>query len=268
MDAALVCVDTETATLSGPPHLLELGAVRVVEGEVVEHFSELVLPAVEIDPAASAIHGIEERDVRAARPAAEVLARFNAWLGDDWLAAHNASFDARVLAFEYARAGLAAPAQPWIDTLRLARRALPDAPDHKLETLADHLGLEESDHHRALPDAVWCWKVLEACIERLGGDPSPAGLLARAGGVPLTLAASAPSAGRALKPRLRGLERACRERSRVRLLYGALGEAPAPLEVVPWLLFEQASRGYLEAECCASGILKTYRLDRIQRVLA
>ncbi|HVS20087.1 MAG TPA: exonuclease domain-containing protein [Planctomycetota bacterium] len=268
MDTALVCLDTETATLSGPPHLLELGAVRVIEGEAVEHFSELVLPAVAIDPEATRIHGIEERDVRAARPAAEVLERFTAWLGDDWMAAHNASFDARVLAFEYARAGLAAPGQPLIDTLRLARRALPKSPDHKLETLAEHLGLEEHEHHRALPDAVWCWKVLEACIERLGGECSPAALLARSGGVPITFAGAAPRPGRALKPRLRELERACVERRRVRLLYAPVQQTPVPLEVVPWLLFDQAQRGYLEAECCASGTLKTYRLDRIQRLLA
>jgi DNA polymerase-3 subunit epsilon len=266
MEPALVCLDTETATLSGPPHLLELGAVRVVEGEIVEHFSELVLPAVEIDPDATLIHGIAEHDLRAARPAAEVLAAFTAWLGDDWMAAHNAACDARVLAFEYARAALPAPAQPLVDTLRLARRALPEAPDHKLETLAEHLGLEEHGRHRALPDAVDCWKVLEACLERFGGDTSRAGLLARSGGAPITLAGAAPRPRRALKPRLRALARACRSRTRVTMLYGAAGAPPASLPVVPWLIFEQADRDYLEAECCNSGKLKTYRLDRIQRL--
>lgn len=268
MDPALVCIDTETATLSGPPHLLELGAVRVVEGEIVEHFCELVLPAVAIDPEATSIHGIEESDVRAARPAAEVLARFTAWLEGDWMAAHHAPFDARVLAFEYARAGIEAPSKPLIDTLRLARRALPEAPDHKLETLGEHLGLEEQERHRALPDAVWCWKVLEACVERFGGDLSPAGLLARSGGAPITLAGAAPRAGRALKPRLRELERACGARARVTLHYGDPGTPPVALAVIPWLLFEQRERTYLEAECCASGTLKTYRLDRIQRLQA
>ena len=267
MTAALVCLDTETATLSGPPHLLELGAVRVVDGEIVEHFSELVLPAVEIDPAATRIHGIEDSDVRAARPAAEVLERFTRWLGDDWMVAHNASFDARVLAFEYARAELPAPGQPLIDSLRIARRLLPEAPDHKLETLAEHLGLEEAEHHRALPDAVWCWKVLEACLERHGGQPGPGGLLTLQGGTPITLESAAPRPGRALKPRHRPLQEACTRRERVTLLYGEAGARPATLEVVPWLLYASAERSYLEAECCSSGMLKTYRLDRIQRIL-
>jgi DNA polymerase III epsilon subunit family exonuclease len=267
MSYALVCLDTETATLQGPPHLLELGAVRVVDGEISDHFCEFVLPMVEIDPEATRIHGIEAADVRNADPAPAVLERFAAWLGDDWMVAHNASFDARVLAFEFARAGRAPPTQPLLDTLRLARKLLPEAPDHKLETLAAHLGLEEDEHHRALPDAVWCWKVLEACLERQGGERSPAGLLTLQGGTPITLNSHAPQAGRGLKPRHRALERACARRERVKFLYGDASASPVKLEVVPWLLYSAAERSYLEAECCSSGILKTYRLDRIQCIL-
>jgi DNA polymerase-3 subunit epsilon len=121
MDRPLVCLDTETATLGGPPHLVELGAVRIVDGEVADHFVSFVRPLVEIDPDATAIHGITEEDVAGADAAPEVLARFLDWLGDDWMAAHNAPFDARVLAFELARADLPAPAQPLLDSLRLAR---------------------------------------------------------------------------------------------------------------------------------------------------
>jgi predicted DNA-binding transcriptional regulator YafY len=52
----------------------------------------------------------------------------------------------------------------------------------------------------------------------------------------------------------------------VTLLYGDAGAPPAPLPVVPWLIFEQGDHDYLEAECCRSGRLKTYRLERIQRL--
>lgn len=268
MDRPLVCLDTETARLGGPPHLIELGAVRVVDGEVAEHFQALVRPLVEVEPEATAIHGLEDRDVAGAEPAPEVLGRFLDWLGEDWMAAHNAPFDARVLAFELARAGLAAPTQPMLDSLRLARKLLPDAPDHKLETLREHLDLEEGEHHRALPDAVWCWKAIEACAERLGGEVSLAGLLGRQGGVPVTIPAHAPHPGRGLKPRHRALQRAAERRERVTLLYGEPPQPPVPLPVVPWLLYRQSERAYLEAECCSTGLLKTYRLDRVHRVLA
>ena len=65
--------------------------------------------------------------------------------------------------------------------------------------------------------------------------------------------------------RLRALEAACRHRERVTLVYGE-DQATSHLPVTPRLLFEQGKRGYLEAECARSGLLKTYRLDRVQRV--
>ncbi len=268
MERALVCLDTETARLGGPPHLIEIGAVRVVAGEIADHFASFVRPLVPIEPEATAIHGICDEDLAGAPAAPEVLERFLAWLGQDWMAAHNAPFDARVLAFELARAGRQAPAQPVLDSLRLSRQLLPEADDHKLETLCEFLDLEEGEHHRALPDAVWCWKVLEACIERMGAEPGLAALLARQGGSPLTLRAHLPHPGHSLKPRHRSLAVACERRERVTLVYGAPPEPPLPLPVVPWLLFRQAEKSYLEAECCSSGLLKTYRLDRVQRVLA
>ena len=46
---------------------------------------------------------------------------------------------------------------------------MPEAEDHRLSTLVEHLDLELDRLHRALPDAVACWKVIEACVERMGG---------------------------------------------------------------------------------------------------
>jgi DNA polymerase III epsilon subunit family exonuclease len=266
MDLPLVILDTETATLGGPPHLLEIGAVRSVDGEIVDRFEALVRPEVRVDPAASEFHGISDAMVAEAEPAASVLARFNQWVGDDAIAAHGAEFDGRVLAFEYARARLQPP-QGWlIDTLRLSRRMIPEAPDHKLTTLCEHLELEDGLHHRALADAVWCWKVLEACIERMGPAPVSVAQLVHEAGAPLTLASCRPRVRSMLKPRLRPLERACTAREQVTLLYGDGESAPVPLSVLPRVLYDLGERSYLEAECLTSGTIKTYRLDRVQKV--
>src|SRR5437773_1376831 len=100
MPESLIVLDTETATPHGPPHLIELGAVRVVDGEIVGRFESLVCPQVSIDPRVSAIHGIEDQHVRNAPAAAEVLERFVEWAGEGLFAAHNARADAGVLAFE------------------------------------------------------------------------------------------------------------------------------------------------------------------------
>ncbi len=267
MDRPIVAFDTETAACHGPPHLIELGAVRSVGGEIVDRFVSLVRPEVPIETAASEVHGLVDEDVRDAPVAAEVIAQFLVWLGDDWLVAHNAGFDASVLAFEALRHGIELPETPILDTLKLARRWIGDAPDFKLETLVRHLELDIERSHRALPDAVACWLVWQECQARAAieepGCEWWGEALARSGRT--TFRSSQPRAPR-LTQRLRGLEGACRERVRVTLLYGDGESAPARLAVAPRILFASGERAYLEAECVRSGTLKTYRLDRIQRV--
>lgn len=266
MDRPIVYLDTETATLLGAPHLLEIGAVRVVDGEAVDRFETLVRPQVPIEPEATAIHGIENDAVRGAPDAGEAVARFLAWLGEDWMAAHGARFDAGVLAFECVRWGLAMPTAPMLDTVKIAHKLLPDSPDHKLPTLVQVLDIDTLVHHRALPDAVSCWRVLEACLERLPADPPPttADLLAYCS-PPVSIAGAAPRAPR-IAPRLRPIEEALRSRAKVTVLYGELEEL-SRLSVLPRILFESRRRGYMEAECVRSGLLKTYRLDRVRRIL-
>ena len=266
MDRPIVFLDTETATLLGAPHLLEIGAVRVVDGEAVDRFESLVRPQVPIEPEATAIHGIEDDAVRNAPDAGEVLARFLEWLGEDWMAAHGARFDAGVLAFECVRYGLTPPGSPILDTVKLARRLLPDSPDHKLPTLCQILELETAVHHRALPDAVSCWQVFEACLEKLPPEPpaTAAELLAHCN-PPVSIASAAPRPPR-VAPRLRPIVEAMQARARVTVLYGESAEL-SMLAVSPRILFESRRRGYMEAECARSGLLKTYRLDRVRRIL-
>ena len=288
LERPIVVLDTETATRLHPPHLLEIGAVRVVDGEIVEHFESLVRPQVPIERETSEVHGILDEHVRDAPDAREVLERFARFVGSDWMAAHDARSDAAVIGFECARYGLAAPPGPILDTLALARRLVGEASDHKLATLCQHLDIEVDVRHRALADAVSCWKVLEACLERLDervparatvddgpdGPPSIAPLSARpTGGLSSvvaecgrlrTVAAAAPRAPK-LPARLRGLEEALRAGRKVTIAYGE--GAPSRLAVLPRLVFEHGGKGYLEAECQRSGLLKTYRLDRVHKLL-
>jgi DNA polymerase III epsilon subunit family exonuclease len=272
MSRPLVVFDTECATAHGAPHLLEIGAVRAVDGEIVDHFEALVRPEVPIEAEAIEVHGIDEDMVRDARPAAEVIAEFVAFAGEDWLVAHSVMHDAQVLGFEAARHGLALPDTTMIDTLKLVRHCVPDAADHKLDTLVGHFDIEADVQHRALADAVSCWKVMEECLELLTLPDDTVRdrerllleLVARAG-TRVTLAKAGPKMPR-LSQRLRRLERACRGRERVTLVYG-IEEVPAQLVVSPRVLYQMGDKGYLEAECVRSGLIKTYRLDRVVRVV-
>ncbi len=274
MDHPLVFLDTETAAPPGSgcgaPHLVELGAVRVRGGESTDSFQSLVRPAVPIAPEASAVHGLAEADVADAPEAAEVLARFRDWVGADWLVGHDAPRDQHVLAFEYARHGLEAPPGPLLCTLRWSRRHLPEAPDHRLATLVEHLGIEGALEHRALPDAVHCWQIFEACVRRLGGWESlgEAELLRHAS-LPGTLLSAAPRLPRRHQAHVHRLEAARREHAAVEILYGDPRDASVSrLPVLPRLVYQWKDKAYLEGECRRSGLLKTYRLDRVRRVEA
>ncbi len=264
MDHPYLFLDTETATLRGAPHLLELAAVRVIGGEVVDTFESLVAPLVPIEPGASAYHGIQNEDVREAPTTSEVLEGFAAWADEDRMVAHDARADLHVLAFEFARHDLTPPAGLVYDTLSMSRRAFPDAPDHKLSTLVELLELDVDAEHRALPDAVACWQLFEACLESVDEDQRGA-LLERAS-LSSNLRTALPRVPRRRPSIVRKLERARNGGENVRILYGSDDSSMARIEVLPRLIYQATERAYLEGECQRSGELKTYRLDRIHRV--
>ena len=263
-----VAVDTEFATNDGAPHLVELAAVRFSEGEAVDHFESLICPEVPIAPEASDVHGILEEDVRTAPGASQVLSAFRDWLGSDPLIAHDVRADAFALAIEYARHRLAPPEVALFDSLALVRKAFPELADHRLATVAEALELETDGMHRALFDATLCWQVVEAAVERLGGfgDDQEA-RLAELCGTRLSFEKTTPGRPNRRPSIVRALERASTEEASVRLLYGE-GASPANLTVRPRWVYQVKKRGFLEAECGSSGLLKTYRLDRVQKVLA
>jgi DNA polymerase III epsilon subunit-like protein len=223
---------------------------------------------VPVAPEATEVHGLSVDDLRDAPAAPEVLAGLTEWIGDAWIAAFSARFDAQALGFEYARAGIDPPDTPLLDILPFAKRCIPDAPDHKLGTLIEYLELEPGPRHRALSDAVAAWQVADACAQAQGGwaELSAAELLERCG-LPLHLADAGPREPRRQRSRARALTRAAQNADEVTLVYGEPGTESARLLVEPRLVYEMNDHGYLEGLCVRSGLLKTYRIDRIQRIL-
>jgi DNA polymerase III epsilon subunit family exonuclease len=132
--------------------VVEVGAARVVGGEIVDRFHTLVQPYRPITPGATKVHGYTDADVRGARPFAEVWPEFRAFIGDDVLIAHNGQhFDIPVLR-RLAGGQDGADKLAFYDTLPLVRSLSRDSA--KLEDLALRFGIDAGRAHHALDDAV------------------------------------------------------------------------------------------------------------------
>lgn len=157
-----VCFDLETIGLGKQTEIIELGAVKVVDGNIVEEFDELVKPENAIPPRITKLTGITNEDVENCRSISEVLPDFLDFIDGYILVGHNiASFDIPVVR-EIAKKTLNRNFNVYyVDTLRMARK-LTNVENCKLQTLLDHYGLKNENAHRAFQDCEATIKLLKA----------------------------------------------------------------------------------------------------------
>jgi DNA polymerase III epsilon subunit family exonuclease len=153
--AGFVVFDLETTGAKTPPcRVTEIGAYRVLKGEIVEEFHSLVNPETPIPLFISMLTGITDEMVKDAPKFCEVADEFLRFIGDSVLVAHNAGFDMRFLNHEIGRLYEDySVGNPSLCTVQLSRKLLPDVENHKLKTLAEHFSVALVNHHRAHEDA-------------------------------------------------------------------------------------------------------------------
>ncbi|HEX2414220.1 MAG TPA: exonuclease domain-containing protein [Thermoleophilaceae bacterium] len=174
--AEFVAVDTETNGLGGDLcEMTEVGAVLVGGGELHETFDSLVRTERPLSRGIQRFTGITQGMVDGAPPAEEVLPEIAEMLQGRVLVAHNARFDLRVLRQAFEREGLDWPSAPSLCTVTLARRFAPLVRRRGLASLADSLGIEVTEVHRALPDALTCARVFCALFPRLCANAATVG---------------------------------------------------------------------------------------------
>ncbi|MEA2362072.1 MAG: polymerase subunit epsilon [Thermoleophilaceae bacterium] len=167
-EAEFLAVDTETNGLAGDLcELTEVGAVLVGGGELHETFDSVVRTERPLSRGIQRFTGITQAMVDAAPPPREVLEEIGELLAGRVLIAHSARFDTRVLRQAFERCGLDWPKPPVLCTVQLARRFAPLARKRALAPLADSLGIEVEEVHRALPDALTCARVFCALFPRV-----------------------------------------------------------------------------------------------------
>lgn len=256
MREGIVTFDVETTGLHPLfEHIVEIAAVRWVNGEPVATFQTLVDPGQPIDPAATAIHGICDADVRRQPKVGGALDAFWQFVGPHPLAAHNAVFDAGFLVMESLRTRRRLPTKPLLDTLALARAAYPHLSSHRLDLLASRLRIQSGRAHRALADAMTAGHLLHRAMKRLSQAPArvwlPWGLLSE----------------RDLSLPLSWLARAAQHGAWVTITYAKEG-IPQLEErrVKPLGVFTVNRRCYLYAYCSKRQADRTFQVDRIRAV--
>lgn len=163
--ATFVVIDTETTGTGSDDRIIELAAVRLEGGHIVDHFSRLINPGRSVPLPVTQLTGISTAMLVGQPAAKDVLPEFLDFLGNSVLVAHNMAFDQRMLEFELQRIGRSWPSNPTLCTLRLARRLLPGLPRKGLDGLAAFFRIEPESRHRALGDALLTAKVLRHLLE-------------------------------------------------------------------------------------------------------
>lgn len=154
MDVVAV-IDFETTGLSPArgDRATEIAAVILKDGKIVDRYQSLMNAGVPIPPFIESLTGISNAMIREAPPAAQVMCEVAEFVGSYPLVAHNAAFDRKFWDAELALAQRSS-ARPFVCSMLLSRRILPQAPSHKLSALVEYANLPVAGrYHRALADA-------------------------------------------------------------------------------------------------------------------
>lgn len=174
LDGELIVFDLETTGLSAATErIIEIGAVKLKNGEAVEEFSSFVDPRQRLPLAITQLTGITDEMLEGAPSEAEAIERFYEFCGGDAavLIAHNAKFDTSFLKAAARRCEKEYHFTE-IDTLVMARSLFKELKSHKLGLLAKHLELEDFNAHRACDDARVLAQIFLRMLARMEGRRS------------------------------------------------------------------------------------------------
>ena len=167
LDSTYVVFDIETTGFSPTKNkIIEIGAVKVENGKIIDRFNEFVNPDVPIPFEIERLTGINDSMVMGAPKIDVILPKFLEFVGNAALVAHNASFDVSFIGHNAGLLGL--KFHPTVlDTVTLARVLLPNLNRYKLDTVAKALNISLENHHRAVDDAEATANIFVKFIEML-----------------------------------------------------------------------------------------------------
>lgn len=161
-----VVFDLETTGISQVhDEIIEISGIKVRDHMVVEEFSTLVNPCMPIPRSATVVNGITDKMVKNAPILKNALGDFLEFAGQDTLVGHNIhTFDTNFI-YDGAVRELGKPVlNDYVDTLYMAKKALPQLDHHRLVDVAAYFHIETDGAHRALIDC----EMNQQCYEKLG----------------------------------------------------------------------------------------------------
>ena len=168
LDDTFVVFDIETTGLSKETEsITEIGAVKVVDGKIIDRFSTFVNPERPIPAEITKLTGITNEMVADAPVITEILPKFLEFCQDAVLVAHNANFDTGFIRLNAERKCGIEVKNTILDTLELSRALLPELKKHKLDIICEKLGVSLEGHHRAVNDAEATAEVFLKFIDML-----------------------------------------------------------------------------------------------------
>jgi DNA polymerase III subunit epsilon len=259
-DYPIVAFDTETSgAFPLESEIIELGAVKWQQGQVVDKFQILLKPSRPLTADNIRIHGITNEMVANAANMKDEILKFCQFINSSVLLAHHAPFDLGFLTIEIEKAGLQLPQNLHLCT-SLISRGLLTTTNHKLQTLIKELGLEGGEAHRAYDDAYACLQVFFKSCEKLDGDTSLNRLL--------EIQKKEINWNKYLvfnsgDLKIITLAKACRSQSSINIVYEGGQTKNKPRPIKPMGLVRNPDGDYIHAECGLDFQRKRFYLDKI-----
>ena len=166
-DEEYVAFDLETTGLyARRDKIIEIGAVRMKNGQEIERFQTFVDPGCRLEKRTTDLTGITDDMLRGAPKIAEALPKFLEFVNGSVLVAHNASFDTTFIQHACEKQGIPYELTS-VDTLTISQNILTHLHKFSLDVVAKDFEMDDFNHHRAGDDALVCGRIMGKLMEKL-----------------------------------------------------------------------------------------------------
>ena len=166
-----IVFDLETTGLKANEgdSIIEIGAVKISDGKIIDRFDELIDPGKQLDSKITEITSITDEMLKGKPKEKETVIKFMNWCKELPLVAHNARFDLSFLEMAYLKYGLGRITNTVIDTLGISRYLESHEKYHNLATLVKRYNIDwnEDKHHRADYDSEGTALIFHQMLKKL-----------------------------------------------------------------------------------------------------